>query len=293
MRILITGGTGFIGKKLVKALTDAQHEVAVLTRSERTSNNRYLNYLEWDGTKMPLGIGLYDAVINLAGASIADGKWTEEYKAEIMSSRIEATRACVEYINRSPNPPKVFLSGSAVGYYGIEHDEMVDESSRPGSDFAAQVCQHWEEEAKKAKCRTVRMRIGLFMGEGGGALAQMLPIYKMYLGGRFASGKQGFPWVHVDDIVGAMLFFLENEATEGAYNLAGPEMLDQAAFSESLANALGTADPFFVPKFAIKLMFGEKAYLFYGGQQISVKKLETAGYAFEHPRLDAALKGLV
>lgn len=293
MNILITGGTGFIGEHLVRSLTKDNHQVTILSRRERKSTNRYLSYLKWDGTKMPMGIGLYEVVINMAGASIAEKKWTDSHKELIIESRKSATKACVNYINQSPNPPKVFISASAVGYYGVENDGKVDESTGPGSDFAAEVCQMWEEEAQKANCRTVRMRIGVVVGKGGGAMEKMLPIYKFYLGGKFASGKQGFPWVHIDDIVKSIRFCIDNEKMEGPVNFVGPEMVDQSTFSHQLAQALGTKDLFTIPKFVINILFGEQGLLFWGGQKVIPRKLQNANYKFLYPDLKGALEDVV
>lgn len=294
MKILLTGGTGFIGGHLVPALLREGHEVAILTRSSKhTSDHPALSYLQWNGKKMPTGIGLYDAVVNLAGASIAGSRWTDEAKEKIMNSRIKATNACVEYINRNPNPPKVFLSASAVGYYGVEHKGVIDETASSGTDFAARVCARWEEEANKANCRTVLPRIGIVLGKDGGALEKMLPVYKMYLGGRFGSGKQGFPWIHIDDIVGAMIHLLTDETAEGPYNLTGPELIDQATFSGKLAEALGTKDFFVVPGFALKLLFGEQAILFLKGQKPKPQKLEALGFDFKYATASEALKAVV
>ncbi|MEL7529882.1 MAG: TIGR01777 family oxidoreductase [Bacteroidota bacterium] len=294
MKILITGGTGFIGSKLVPQLLAQGHEVGILTRSKKhTSDHPALTYLQWNGKSMPTGIGLYEAVINLAGASIAGAKWTDEQKEKILQSRVKATRACVEYINRSPSPPKVFLSASAVGYYGVEHKEEIDESAGPGKDFAAEVCRVWEEEANKANCRTIITRIGIVLGKDGGALEKMLPVYKMYLGGRFASGKQGFPWVHIDDIVKSMSFLLNHESASGPFNLTGPELISQGKFSNKLAEALGTKDLFVVPAFMLKLMFGEQAVLFIGGQYPKPQQLESLGYEFDYPQASEALSAVV
>lgn len=293
MKILITGGTGFIGSHLVPTLTADQHEVAILTRSNKQSNNRYLSYLQWNGKEMPMGIGLYDAVINLAGASIAGPRWTDERKKLIMDSRRDATRACVEYINSSPSRPKVFISASAVGYYGGDATSPVDESGAVGSDFPAVVVKDWEAEALKATCRTVLPRIGVVLGEGGGALDKLAPIYKFYLGGKMGSGKQGFPWVHIDDIVGVFRFALENETLEGPVNIVGPEMVDQAAFSNALADAMGTADFLPAPAFAMKLLLGEQAMLLLGGQKVIPRKLKEAKYDFAFPELSGALGDLV
>ncbi|MEM7656558.1 MAG: TIGR01777 family oxidoreductase [Bacteroidota bacterium] len=206
MNILITGGTGFIGSYLVPTLTQAGHQVTILSRSQRKSEDRLLTYLQWTGKEMPQGIGMYDAIINLAGASIGGDKWTDAQKKLIIDSRVDATRACVNYINSSPNPPQVFISASGVGYYGSDVTTPVDESGALGDDFPAKVVKIWEEEANKAECRTVTPRIGVVLETDGGALERMLPLFKMYLGGRFADGKQGFPWVHMQDIVKAFHF---------------------------------------------------------------------------------------
>ncbi|MFK7925241.1 MAG: TIGR01777 family oxidoreductase [Bacteroidia bacterium] len=294
MKILITGGTGFIGGHLVPQLLKSGHELGILTRSKKhTSDHPALTYLQWNGKSMPTGIGLYDAVINLAGASIAGAKWTDDQKEKIMQSRVKATRACVEYINRSPSPPQVFLSASAVGYYGVEHEGEIDESASVGTDFAAEVCRVWEDEANKAKCRTIITRIGIVLGKGGGALEKMLPVYKMYLGGKFASGKQGFAWIHIDDIVQSMQFLLEHESAAGPFNLSGPEMISQAIFSNKLADALGTKDFFIVPSFMLKLMFGEQAVLFIGGQYPKPQNLKELGFEFQYPTATQALNAVV
>ncbi|MCB0852970.1 MAG: TIGR01777 family oxidoreductase [Bacteroidetes bacterium] len=293
MNILITGGTGFIGSRLVKHLVKNEHQVTILTRSEKSSSNRYITYKKWDAQKMPIGMGLYDAVINLAGASIAANRWTDEYKKVILDSRMGPTQACVKFINSSPNPPKVFLSASAVGYYGVKKEGEIDEKADPGDDFAAEVCKKWEDEANKAQTRTVNMRIGVVLGKGGGALDEMGPIYKLGLGGRFASGKQGFPWVHLNDLIKAMDHFLHNEDTSGPFNLVGPELVNQATFSKQLASALHRPEIFVVPKFALDMMFGERSLLFWGGQFPLVDKLKTSGFEFQFPKLKEALEDVV
>ncbi|MEM7370646.1 MAG: TIGR01777 family oxidoreductase [Bacteroidota bacterium] len=293
MKILITGGTGFIGSHLVHALTHDQHEVAILSRSKKSSNNPHLTYLQWNGKEMPLGIGLYDAVINLAGASIVDNKWNEEGKQLIIDSRKYATQACVEYINNNPSPPKVFLSASGVGHYGWDITEAVDESAPTGSDFPAQVVKIWEDEALKANCRTVLLRIGLVLGKNGGAMDKLLPLYKFYLGGKIGSGKQGFPWIHIGDIVGAIRFMLEHEAASGPVNLVGPEMVDQRTFSHALAKAAGTIDILPVPSFVMKMMLGSRANLLLGGKKVIPAKLKEFGYSFAYPELAGALADLV
>lgn len=290
MKILITGGTGFIGKHLVKRLTSDEHQVTVLTRSKRTSKNRFLSYREWDGKSMPPAIGLYDVVINLAGASIAEGKWTPQRKQLIMDSRQEATEACVNYINQSPNPPKVFISASGVGYYGATAQGEVNEQSPVGDDFPAKVCEEWEQAARKANCRNVQLRIAVVLGKEGGALEKMVPIYRMCLGGRFASGKQGFPWIHIDDIIKIIYLSIENESIKGPINASAPQIVDQATFSDTLGTVVGRPDLFIVPKFGLKLLFGEQALLFWGGQKVVPQKLLDVGFEFLYPELEEALE---
>jgi len=293
MKYLITGGSGFIGTHLVRSLLADEHEVAILSRSKKSSSHRYLTYLKWDGKRMPMGVGLYDVVVNLAGASIAGNKWTEGYKRKIRQSRVDATRACVDYINHSPNPPSVFISASAVGIYGVEHEGPVDESTSPGHDFLAEVGKEWEAEAQKADCRTVMPRIGLVLGEDGGLMEKIEPIYRFYLGGKFANGKQGYPWIHIDDIVGAIRFLVDTETAEGPFNLAAPELITQAQFSHQLAQVMKVWDPWTIPKFALDLLFGEQSLLFWGGQQVIPKKLQAAGYTFKYPTLKPALEDII
>jgi len=293
MNILITGGTGFIGSKLVQSLATDQHTITVLTRSDRTSRNQYVSYRKWDGKKMLPAIGLYDVVINLAGAGIADERWSEERKQLILSSRVDTTRACVEYINASPNPPDVFVSGSAVGYYGGNAQGEKTEDSAPGDDFLADVCIQWEDEARKAICRTVLLRTGVVLGNSGGAFPLMSKAYKFFLGGKFGSGTQGFPWIHIDDEVAAIRFCMENETISGPVNLAAPDIVDQKTFSGMLGDALNRPDPFIVPKFMLDAVFGQRSVLFWGGQKVVPQKLLDVGYEFKYPQLTPALQSLV
>ncbi|MEZ4828226.1 MAG: TIGR01777 family oxidoreductase [Bacteroidia bacterium] len=293
MNILITGGTGFIGERLVSALTAKGNQVTILTRNKKSSANRNVSFKQWDGKKLPLGMGIFDAVINLAGASIGTLPWTEANKKLILESRIDATRACVEYINSSPNPPSVFLSASAVGYYGSEKMDEIDERGKPGTDFPAEVCRKWEEEANKARVRTVILRIGVVLGKGGGAMKEMLPYYKMGVGGRFASGKQGFPWVHVDDVVGSIIFLTEKEDFAGPVNVVAPHVVDQKGFSDHVSMALKKKNIFVIPKFALQVIFGERSRLFWGGQKVIPRKLQEMQFVFHFPDLRNALKDVV
>lgn len=290
MNILLTGGTGFIGGYLMDALTEKGHRLTILTRKKRESKHRLVSYREWDARSMPPALGLYDAIINLAGASIGEGPWTEKRKQEILDSRLHATQACVDFIAKSPNPPKVFVSASAIGYYGAFSSALKTEGDPPGNDFPAVVTRKWEEVALQADCRTVCPRIGVVLGEGGGVLEKVAPIYRWCLGGKFGSGKQGFPWVHIKDVVGAILFALENESLSGPVNVVGPEIVDQATFSDTLGTVVARPDLFVVPKFVLQLILGEQSLLLWGGQKASPAKLQEAGYEFAYKELEAALR---
>lgn len=292
MNILITGGTGFIGGHLVKSFTDDGHQVTILTRSARPGT-RLVSYREWDGKEMPQALGFYDAIVNLAGASIAGKRWSDAYKKEIETSRVEATQACVSYIQKSLRKPKVFISGSAVGYYGIDRREWADESTPPADDFLGRVCVAWEQAAEGAGVRTVNARVGVVLGADGGALPQMVTPYKFWLGGTFGDGKQAFPWVHVDDIVGAIRWAIDEESVEGPLNLVAPNAPTQAEFSEKLAHALGVMDLMWVPKFALKAVMGGASGLLWGGQRAKPARLQELGYTFLFPDLATALDEII
>ncbi|MEM6800283.1 MAG: TIGR01777 family oxidoreductase [Bacteroidota bacterium] len=293
LNILISGGTGFIGSHLIPKLSEKGHTITVLTRSAKKSKDRNLTYLKWNGKEMPMGIGIYEVIINLAGASIAEGKWSESRKKMIMDSRISATQACVKYINSSPRKPQVFISASAVGYYGVKKGEEIDEKGKVGDDFAARVCAAWEAESQKAKCRTVNPRIGIVLGKDGGALKQLIPIYKYYLGGSLGSGRQGFPWIHIDDVVRGIIFCIENEDIAGAVNLVSPQVTEQRVFSKKLAKTLNRPDPFSAPKFALKLLLGERSLLLWGGQKAIPRVLQREKFTFKFSELDHALSELI
>ncbi len=295
MNILITGGTGFLGNALTKSLTKDEHTITILSRSAKSSENRYVTYTKWNGKEMPLEVRVarFDVVINLVGASIADKRWTDAYKKELLESRINATQACVAYINGCTIKPKVFLSSSAIGYYGGDSPLACHEDSPNKNDFMGSLCKQWEDASKDANCRTVLLRTGIILGKKGGAMAQMVPIYKMCIGGTFANGKQGFSWMHLTDWVAAIRFLIENEKVSGPVNLVAPKYPTQHEFSKALDKAVGRKNLFIIPKFVLDIIFGERSILFWGGQKVVPKKLLDAGFVFQYPELDAALKNLV
>lgn len=292
MNILLTGATGFIGNHLVRALLTDGHQLTILTRAAR-SGTRNVSYLPWNGTEMPLGMGHFDAVINLAGASLAEGKWTPERKQTIIDSRVRATEACVQYINRSNRPPAVFVSASAVGYYGGLRAGQLDESATPGSDFLAEVCLAWEQAAQGANCRTAIVRIGVVLGQEGGAFPKLSQAFRAFVGGPMAGGEQPFPWIHIADVVGAIRFLLYQQACSGVYNLAAPETLTNAQFSRTLAQTLKRPMLFSVPKFALERLLGEQSVLLWGGQQAIPAHLLHDGYQFQFSTAQQALQNLV
>jgi len=293
LNVLITGGTGFIGKLLISRLSEKGHTSTVLTRSNRKSEDRFVTYLTWNAKEMPIGIGVYDVVINLAGSSIAEERWTKSRKDDILQSRLDATHACVKFINSSSKKPKVFISASAVGYYGTNNHEEIDEKKKPGDDFPSKVCLAWEEASKEAQCRIVNPRIGVVLGKGGGAMKQLVPIYNLYLGGTLGSGKQGFPWIHIEDLVSGLLFCIENEAIEGPVNIVSPQVTDQKTFSNKLANALNKIDPLPAPKFALELFLGERSRLLWGGQKAIPRVLQREKFTFRFSELTDALNDIV
>lgn len=289
MKILITGGTGFIGQHLVPALLEQGHQVSILTRSNRQDPQKKIDYLQWNGTSMPIGIGLFDVVINLAGASIGRFRWSKSIKKDILDSRVEATRACVEYLNNSPSPPLLFISASGVGYYGTKKEDEIHERARPGDDFPAKVTIEWEEEAKKSSVRTIIPRFGVVLGDGG-ALEPIAKVYRWYLGGKLGPGTQGFPWVHIQDVVGAILLFLEAEELEGPVNVVAPQIIDQKRFSDALASEMRVKAPWTVPKFFLKILMGEASVLLWGGQKVIPRVLQREKFVYKYPDIDKALK---
>src|SRR4030042_2050712 len=299
MKILITGGTGFVGTQLTSRLIKDNHEVTILTRSLKGAKGASpgISYLEGDPTKKgpwQEAIKNHDAVINLAGASIFS-KWTEEHKKAIRESRVNTTQNIVEGIPSRPERPFTLFSTSAVGYYGFCGDEELVEDSPPGDDFLARIAKEWEGEALKAKdkgARVVITRFGIVLGEKGGALGQMIPLFKKYIGGPIGSGNQWFSWIHIKDLAEAFVFLTEHPEISGPVNLCSPNPLRNRDLAKALGKALHRPSFIPAPGFMIKLVLGEFGSVILEGQKVIPKKLLDNGFVFQYADIHDALQSI-
>lgn len=296
MRALVTGATGFIGRKLVASLD----QPVVLSRRPDVARQTLgdVRVYAWEpeaGPPPAEALEGVEAVFNLAGESVAGGRWTAKRKARIRASRVIGTRHLVAGIQSQGQRPRVLVSASAVGYYGSRGDEVLEEESKPGNDFLAELCQAWEAEANRAKelgMRAVTPRIGLVLGKGGGALAQMLTPFKLGLGGRLGDGRHWVPWIHLDDLVGLFLHAAKNEIS-GAVNAVGPAPVTNLEFTRALASALHRPAIFPVPELALRLIFGELASVLLASQRVLPRVAEKTNYCFRYTSLKQALADIV
>ena len=295
MKILITGGTGLIGRSLIKA--SPQHNYTVLTRSVKSARNILPDSVKYQESLSLIDtLDDYDAVINLAGEPIIDKRWSQQQKSIICRSRWDITEQLVEKFRASSNPPKVFISGSAIGIYGEQGKQTVDEQkSCLYPDFAQEVCQQWESLAQEAEpfTRLVLLRIGIVLSPQGGALAKMLLPFKYGLGGKIGNGEQYYSWIHIDDTVAAIQFLIDNEDCSGAFNLTAPAPVINQQFTQALATILHRPALLPMPAGILKLAMGESASLLLASQRVIPNKLATAGFTFRHPQLESALQHLL
>jgi hypothetical protein len=243
-----------------------------------------------------LDAGDFGAVINLAGAPIGDARWTESRKRLLLESRVGTTARVVEWMRRAAQPPGVLVSGSAVGYYGEQGDNPITEDTPPTPGFTHDLCAAWEREADRAAefgVRVCRMRIGVVLDQGGGALAKMLPAFRLGAGGRLGSGTHYFPWIHREDIAAICQWLLEQPASRGAYNAGSPNPVTNAEFTRALGRALGRPTVFPMPQSALKLLFGEMSELLLVSDRMLPKRLLEEGFVFRYPELAGALKAIL
>lgn len=293
MKILITGGTGFIGRHLCQQLLANQHELTVLSRSAKAQ----------PGLKMVQSLGAlpateaFDAVINLAGEPIADKRWSDAQKNKIVASRIETTEAVLAFISKAAAKPRVLINGSAIGFYGVGmSDHVVTEAGDFDESFSSQLCQVWEAAARQAETlgvRTCLLRIGIVLGQGG-ALGKMLLPFKLGLGGKIGSGKQWMPWIHMDDMVAIILRCLDDEAMSGAVNCTAPNPVRNETFTKALGNALGRPALLPMPGFVVSLLMGEMGEeLLLAGKKVVPAKLQAANFDFRYGDVNEALRDVV
>ena len=310
MRVVVTGGTGFIGRALVHTLMARGDEPVVLTRGRPRSFAHACGECGI-GSKAELAtwtpdqpgdwqrkIDGADVVVHLAGASVADARWTHERKESIRASRVRTTELLAEAIVKAERPPKVFVSTSATGYYGTgTGDRVVDEAAAPGEDFLASVCVAWEAAAAPAARAGVRVchpRIGIVLGRGGGILGRMVPLFRAFVGGPIGDGRQFVPWIHLRDVVRTIEAMIDRSDLSGTYNATAPEPVTMDAFTATLGSVLMRPSRLRVPPFALKAAFGEEAAeVILSGQRAVPKRLVDAGFAFVFPDLASALADLV
>ena len=286
MNILITGGTGFIGKELCQVLIKQEHQLTVLTRRQLI-DQQAVSYCQNLANFQDLN--QFDAVINLAGEPIFDKPWTEQQKQRLLSSRLTITKQLVELFHKSEQPPHTFISGSATGFYGnLSFTKRYDEQTACGTQFPALLCKQWEEtalQAESSQTRVCLLRTGIVLNQAGGALQKILPIYKLGLGGKLGNGKQHWAWISRDDHIRAILFLLNNKQSQGAYNLVAPSNISNADFNQQLARALKRPAFFSVPSFLLKLGLGERSQLLLDNQPLIPQKLLDEGFEFQYHTL--------
>ena len=297
MRVLVSGSTGLIGTALVKGLADAGHAPVRLVRSTRPDD---LPSVQWDpaaGTLDPAALDDIDAVIHLAGEGIAEKRWSDAQKARIMDSRVSGTTLLADAIASADNPPSVFLSGSAIGFYGDRDDEVLTEASDPGTGFLTEVVEAWEGPTSVVSdppTRTAFLRTGIVLSADGGALAELLPFFKLGIGGKIGKGDQWWSWISIDDMVGALLFLLENNVS-GPVNLTAPGAVDNATFTKAVGKVLKRPTLLPTPKPALWARLGRELTeaLLYTSARVEPTVLSDRGYTFQHPELEGALRAVL
>lgn len=299
MRVIVTGGTGFVGSKLCESLVAKGHEVILLTRDASRSRDHIhpkVRVVSWaEGAVWDSWVDGAGGIVNLAGESIAQ-RWTAAARKRIVTSRLGAAARLCGAIEKASVKPSVLVNASAIGIYGPHGDELLDEDAPPGNDFLAATCRAWEEAAEKAEplgVRVVRVRTGIVLGEGGGALAKMLPPFKAFAGGPVGSGKQWMSWIHRDDLVALFAFALSNPAAKGPINGVAPHPVTMKDFAAALGRVLHRPGFLPVPAAAVRLLLGKMATVVLDGQRVVPKKAEALGFRFRFTEIEAALRDVL
>ncbi len=300
MKILVTGATGLIGKRLCSRLISEAHEIVILSRRpENVLISKQVKAFGWNPEKSaPPAEALegIDAVVHLAGEPVAAARWTEEQKRKIRDSRVLGTKNLVDGLRKAATRPEVLVSGSAVGIYGSRGDENLPESAAPGTGFLVDICREWEAAADEAEAlgiRVAQVRIGVVLSQEGGALEKMLLPFKLGMGGRLSSGRQWFPWIHIDDIVGILHLAIFNQRLKGPVNGVAPGIVTNADFTKQLAGELSRPVFLPVPEFALRILMGEMANVVLASQRVIPAVAMQAGYRFAFPELREALHNLL
>ena len=303
MNILLTGGTGLIGRALTAELLNAGHRITIFSRRAE-ARVPGAQTVQWDYARpgaWQAALETADAVIHLAGESLAGegllpARWTAARKQRIVESRVQSGKALAEAIRQAAHKPEVFIQGSAIGYYGPHGDEPLTEKSPPGDDFLAQTCIQWEAATQSVETlglRRVILRTGIVLAPEGGALARLLPAFRAYLGGPFGRGDQWYSWIHLADEVAAIRFLLENPQASGPFNLTAPQPLRNRDFSKTLGAVLRRPSWLPAPAFALKAALGEVADMVLTGQRVLPARLTELGFTFRFPELEPALRDLI
>jgi uncharacterized protein (TIGR01777 family) len=297
MKILVSGSHGLVGKALIQSLTTDGHEVLRLVRRARAFGAPEVEWHPNQGQIDAQHLEGLDAVVHLAGESIASGRWTDSKKLAIRESRVKGTSLLSEVLAQRSRPPSVFLCASAIGYYGDRGDELLTEQSAPGEDFLSSVCVEWENATKPAiekGIRTIHTRFGVILDAGGGALAQMLTPFRMGIGGRVGTGKQWMSWIALGDVVNGLKFLIADKTVQGAVNFVAPNPVTNAEFTKTLGRVLSRPTIFPIPAFGARLAFGELAdALLLSSQKVEPSVLADNGFLFSWPTLEPALRHIL
>jgi uncharacterized protein len=301
MKIAIVGATGFVGSRLVEQLQTQGHQVKILTRQPGTAANRFpqaeiVGYSPLKSGEWQKSIDRCDAVVNLAGEPIAEKRWTPAQKQTILDSRKLGTQKIVEAIEQAEVKPQVLINASAIGYYGTSETAKFDETSAAGTDFLAEVCTAWETAAQAVTAsgtRLVILRMGIVLGENGGALGKMLAPFSAFVGGPIGSGKQWFSWIHRDDVVKLIITAITDSQMQGVYNATAPNPVTMQDFAQTLGTVMSRPSWLPVPNFALEAMLGEGAIVVLQGQQVTPTQTLAQGFSFQYPQLQPALTAIL